>query len=102
MSVENVQIYNAGTAAVSKDGSLLEIKNSSINQVVYSGLMAYIKKPEYGSARIIADNIKFSGSKIFARAQKGNNIIVDGKEVEQENMNVKEFYDTIMKSGIRK
>ena len=47
MSVKNIQVYNAGTAAVSKDGSLLEIKNSHINQVVHAGLMAYIKKPEY-------------------------------------------------------
>jgi len=102
MSVKNIQVNNAGIAAASKDGSLLEIKNSHINQVKNAGLMAYIKKPEFGSARIIANNIKYSGSAAFARAEKGSEIIVDGKEVKQESMNVKELYDTIMKPGLRK
>ena len=102
MSAKNIHVNNAGTAAVSKDGSLLEIKNSHINQVLHAGLMAYIKKPEFGSARIIANKIKYSGSAAFARAEKGSEITVDGKEVEQENLNVKEFYDTIMRSNIRK
>jgi len=102
MSVKNIHVRNAGTAAVSKDGSFLEIKNSYIDQAVHAGLMAYIKKPEFGPARIIANNIKYSGSAAFARSEKGSEITIDGEEIEQENMDVKKFYDTIMRSGSRK
>jgi len=99
MSVKNIHVRKAGTAAVSKDGSLLEINNSYINQAVHAGLMAYIKKPEFGPARIIANNIKYSGSAAFARAEKGSEITIDGKEIEPENIDVKQIYDTIMRPG---
>ena len=102
MSVKNIHVRNTGTAVVSKDGSLLEIKNSYINQPVHTGLMAYIKKPEFGPARIIANNIKYSGSAAFARAEKGSEITIDGKEIEPQDMDVKKMYDTIMRSGSRK
>ena len=102
MSVKNIHVRKAGTAAVSKDGSLLEINNSYINQAVHAGLMAYIKKPEFGPARIIANNIKYSGSAAFARAEKGSEITSDGKEIEPENIDVKQIYDTIMRPGGQK
>jgi hypothetical protein len=102
MSVKNIHVRNAGTGAVSKDGSLLEIKDSYINQAVHAGLMAYIKKQEFGPARIVANNIKYSGSAAFARAEKGSEITVDGKKIGPQDMDVKKMYDTIMRPGNRK
>ena len=102
MSVKNIHVQNAGTAAVSKDGSLLEINNSFINQVLHAGLMAYMKKPEFGSARIIATDINYSGSAVFARVERGSEIVANGKEIKQEDLNVEQFYETFMRPGLPK
>ena len=59
--------------------------------------MAYIKKPEFGSARIKASNITFKGSSPSTRLQNGNSIIVDGKPLKGEKINVKQLYETLQK-----
>ena len=102
MRVENVFISNSGTGAASKDGSTLDIRNSEIKNIKTVGLMAYIKKPEYGGAKIVAKNIDFDAQVETARAQVGSNITIDGSSVEQIDLNVKEMYRTIMKPGLRK
>ena len=102
MNVSNVNIISAGTGAASKDGSTLTISNSKISNVQTVGLMAYIKKPEYGAATISAKQISFAESVTPARAQKGSSIMIDGVSIESENINVKEMYRTIMKPGLAK
>ena len=102
MRAENVDIQDAGTGAASKDGSELLINNSHIGDVNVVGLMAYIKKPEYGGARIIANQVEFDPGVQPARAQRDSQIVIDGKVVKTENINVKEMYQTIMKPGLRR
>ncbi|MBI5407867.1 MAG: CotH kinase family protein [Nitrospirae bacterium] len=102
MKAAHVIVESAGTGAASKDGSLLEISDSSVNQVVTAGLMAYIKKPEYGAASIDAGGLKFGDNVIHARAQKGSSITIDGAPVETEDVDVDQLYKTVMKKGFRR
>ncbi|MFQ5488807.1 MAG: hypothetical protein ACE5ET_10250, partial [Gammaproteobacteria bacterium] len=102
MIARKVSILGAGTAAASKDGSLLEISDSEIEAVRTAGLMAYIKKPEYGGPRIVAENLHFEHNLHAARAQKGSSIVIDGEAVQPEDINVKAMYETIMKPGLRR
>jgi len=100
MIATNIAIEHAGTGAASKDGSLLEISNSTINQAQVAGLLAYIKKPELGSASIKAKNITFAGSAPNARAQIGNQITIDGELIAEEVIDVENLYNTVMKAGL--
>ena len=102
MVATDVTIEHVGTGAASKDGSSLEIRNSTIKQVENAGLMAYVKKPEFGHARIEASNINFVGQIAQARVQKGSAVILDGTQVESEDVDVEQLYETTMKAGLRR
>ncbi len=101
MQASNLDIRQAGTAAASKDGSELLLKNTYIQGARIAGLMAYIKKPEYGPARIEAEHVVFDDVATPARAQKGSVILLDGKAVETVDLNVKQMYKTVMKKGLK-
>jgi CotH kinase protein/Right handed beta helix region len=100
MVVDSVLIKGVGTGAASKDGSSLEISDSEITDVKTAGLMAYIKKPEYGGASIVAKGMKFVEPIIPARVQVGSRVTIDGDQVATQAINVKQMYQTIMKPGL--
>ena len=97
----NLTIEDAATGAASKDGSSLTISESTIKNTKYFGLIAYAKKPEYGSASIDARNIKFEATEIRARVQKGSYLLLEGEQVKAEDMDVEQLYETIMKPGLK-
>jgi len=101
MVASSVTISQTGTGAASKDGSKLEIKDSTIEGAQVANLMAYMKKPEYGGATIDAENMQFVGDVVAARAQLGSRITIDGNAVESEDVDVKNLYKTVMKKGAR-
>ncbi len=53
MSAFNVTVDGAGAAAVAKDRSTLILDGADFKGVRVGHMMAYIKKPEYGPAKII-------------------------------------------------
>ena len=101
MLARELVIDKVGTAAASKDGSNLEILDSSIANVWNVGLMAYMKKPEYGGALIEARNIAYHGEAPSTVVQRGSNIVIDGETVSVQDIDVEELYKTIMKPGLR-
>jgi hypothetical protein len=102
MTANNVSIENVGTGAATKDGSYLKITGSSVKNPYHAGLMAYIKKAEYGPARVEANNLVFVGASSDVRVQRGSRITLNGKEIESEDVDVEALYKTIMKKGLRK
>jgi hypothetical protein len=88
-----------GTAAASKDGSHLVIDGMLIHDVVFAGLMAYTKKPEYGPASIKASNVDFKPSGPVGRVQTGSEIELDGDKLETEDLDVDLLYETVMRKG---
>lgn len=61
MTMANATIESAGAGAVAKDKSVLKIKDSQISNSRIAALMAYVKKPEYGSASIQAEGLVIEG-----------------------------------------
>ncbi len=102
MIAKNLKMTEIGVGAATKDGSFLEIKDSIINKPKLAGLMAYIKKEEYGPAQIEASNIEIIGTANTAKSQTGNSISLDGKPIPNEDINITSLYETIMKPGLRK
>jgi hypothetical protein len=101
MTASHVIIEDVGTGAASKDGSSLILSDSTIKNARIAGLMAYIKKPEYGPGKITAQDIVLDGLSIQARAQKNSLITIDGAPVPTEDVDVAELYKTVMKKGLR-
>ena len=102
LTADNVTIDKIGIGVASKDGSYLDISDSTISNADYAGLTAYIKKDAYGPASIEARNIIFNKNAFPIRAQKGSLITIDGIPVEGEEINVLQLGKTIMNRDKRK
>lgn len=100
MKATSIYIERSGTGVTSKDGSFLDISHSTIKQSKVAGMMAYIKKPEFGSASIEANNISFLGSAPETRLQNGSSIILDGKNLIEESIDVNQLYENFMRRGL--
>jgi len=85
-------INKAAIAVASKDGSHFEIIDSHIKNISNAGLMAYIKKKEYGPASLIARNLVFTNTPIESRIQKGNQGKLDDKLLPTVELDVRDLY----------
>ena len=68
------------------------ISDSKFSEIRKSGLMSYIKKPEYGSPEILAKNISIESTGDKFISQNGSKIIIDGVETSSVDLNVKNLY----------
>ena len=101
LQASGLDIDGVGTGAASKDASVLKLTSSKIHNARVAGLMAYIKKPEFGPGRIIASTVEFGDGFEKARVQKGSSISIDENEIETVDIDVKDMYKTVMKKGLR-
>ena len=46
------------------------------------GLVAFVKKPEYGPASITAENLKMKRNMIFHQIEEGSVLVLNGKTIE--------------------
>jgi hypothetical protein len=102
MTASRLIIESVGTGAATKDGSYLDIKDSSIKDAHNAGLMAYVKKAEFGPGRINGDKLSFNGTAAEAVAQRGSDIVLNGNRIASVDLDVKELYQTVMKPGLRR
>ena len=96
LKASEVDINNVAIGVASKDGSQLFISDSKFTDIKKAGLMAYIKKPEYGPAKISANALEIHSTEKRAIAQKGNKITIDGIEIPSAELNVKELYTSVV------
>ena len=72
VDVKSVDIDGGGVGIAGKDNSELTVDGAAIRNVSFAGLMAYMKKPEYGGR---APNGRGKKKK-FAKIENGNRRIV--------------------------
>ncbi len=101
MTAENIDMQTVGTGAAAKDASTLSLSNARINGASFAGLTAYVKKPEYGPARIEANDVTMTNTETAALAQTGSAVVIDGSAVETRDVNVDALYDTVMRKGLK-
>ena len=101
MTATSITVNGAGTGAAAKDASILQIADSRINNASFAALTAYIKKPEYGPAQLIADNVEIGETDTRSIVQTGSKVTIDGVEAETEDVDVDALYETIMRPGLR-
>ena len=88
-----IDIDGAGIGVASKDSSEVVISSSVIKGARIAGFMSYVKKREYGPARIDGIDIKIDNTVIQSRAQLGSYVMLKGIRTSEENINVKGLYD---------
>ena len=98
--IENITVQNSTVGVASKDGSYATVKNSFISDSTLSHLMAYIKKPEYGPAKIDAFGTQFNGDSNFI-SQRGSEIFIDAVLQDSEEIDIDNLYKTLMKPGLK-
>ena len=101
MTARGLTMLKVGTAAAAKDGSSLTISDSVIDGAQFVGLTAYIKKPEYGAGKIMANGIEFRNTDQAALVQTGNSVVIDGQPWPTKDVDVDALYETIMYKGLR-
>lgn len=81
LNVENCEIENANIGVASKDLSLVSLNKITMNNTVY-GLVAFVKKPEYGPAKIEIENLKMKKNIVFHQIELGSILELNGKTIE--------------------
>lgn len=86
-------IVSAAIAAASKDRSTLTLNNTTVDHVDHFVLTAYIKKPEFGAATIIANDLRYTaGIPAKHLAQTSCAITIDGTKVPTKDIDVGALY----------
>ena len=104
LRASGLEIREVMVGVASKDGSALELSDARFESVQLAALMAYVKKPVYGSSRIQARDLDFTllAEDARARVQTGCSIELDGAVIESEALDVDELYETVMRPGLRR
>jgi len=101
LQAEKINIVDAGSAVVSKDASEVTLKDISIKGSRLASLMTYMKKPEYGPSKLVAQNVMIEGGQRQTLAQEDTELVLNGKKVKTEKVDVDNLYKTVMKSGLK-
>lgn len=90
--VKNVRIEVSVIGLASKDLSLIEVKDTKVDNCTYA-LVILQKKPEFGPAQIVADNVTLKNNVKDFTIEKNSFLIFNGKKIEGFERNLKEkFY----------
>lgn len=81
LTVNNCRISGAHIGVASKDQSELKLSQISMDKTEY-GLLAFVKKPEYGPARITIDDLKMKDVVVSYQIEEGSFLRLNGKIVE--------------------
>ena len=80
---EHIEIRGAVTGVASKDLSFAELKHVNFSQIQGSVLMAYIKKDEYGPAKIVCNECSIDTASPEIASQQTSEIILNGTKISQ-------------------
>jgi hypothetical protein len=80
LNVTDCKISRAHIGIASKDQSQLEVRRITIDKADY-GIMAFVKKPEYGPATINIDDLKMKRVIIFHQIEEGSTLTLNGKVI---------------------
>jgi hypothetical protein len=97
VKISDVNIENVSIGVASKDGSKVTLSGTTFSGIKKAGLMAYIKKTEYGPAEIVAESLVFNSTDKKFITQKGNRVVIDGVEAPTNDLDVKSLYSTEVK-----
>lgn len=92
ITLQNIHIQNVSIGIASKDLSVVLADTITMDTAKVAGLAAYIKKPQYGPATIMATNVKFLNTERFAINQTNNKLHVNKEAIPSEDIDVDSLY----------
>ena len=95
--IENVIIENSLVGIAVKDSSKVKGNDINFSNINIANVMTYIKKDYFDGSKVNLSNIKFSKD-LFIN-QKNSSLIVNERNIQPENLDVKKLYKTVMKSN---
>ena len=95
--IENVIIENSLVGIAVKDSSKVKGNDINFSNIEIANVMTYIKKDYFDGSKVNLSNIEFSKD-LFIN-QKNSSLIVNERIIQPENLDVKELYETVMKSN---
>ena len=90
MTANKVEIKNAAIAIASKDMSEMILNNINIHESEV-GLAVFQKKPEFGPASIIANNLKMNTTELPYLIEKKSLVVIDGIRMKSDKSNIKDI-----------
>ncbi len=87
LKVDDCKIKQANIGIASKDLSQLELKGIEIDGAAY-GIMAFVKKPEYGPATVKINDLKMRNVVIPHQIEEGSLLIFNGKKIAGKERNL--------------
>jgi len=93
VSISDSTIENTSIGIASKDLSEVTADNLIITNARITGLAAYVKKTQYGSAYLNADNIQFNNTPQSVLCQTDSVLILSGTYIECIDIDVESLYD---------
>ncbi len=100
LHIEDVRFNNVNFGLVSKDDSTVRAMRITAQNIKHHALMSYSKKPIFGGARLYASDltcIEFECSDKYI-VELGSALMIDGVVINPEKLDVKNLYQTVMKS----
>ncbi|WP_297088490.1 CotH kinase family protein [uncultured Draconibacterium sp.] len=89
LNITECIIDKANIGVASKDMSELELDRIEMSHIVY-GLVAFVKKPEYGAAQITINNLRMKNNMIFHQIEEGSVLILNGEKIYGREKNIAE------------
>ena len=81
LDVSNCSVDGANIGIAAKDLSIVRASKIEINEVVY-GVVAFVKKFEYGPATVTIDDLKLKNKLVFHQIEEGSTFVLNGKTIE--------------------
>jgi len=98
--VKNTKLNNANFGIVAKDATKIIAADVLASNIKHHALMSYSKKSIFGSAELIVSNFVCEDHKCNQKisVEEGSKLVVNGKKLFGDQLDVKNLYRTIMKS----
>jgi hypothetical protein len=94
LRARELRVESSGIGVASKDGSRSFVDDSRFEKIGRVALAAYVKKPLFGPAELVAEKVEIDARSRSALAQLGSRVSIDGTEVPPEPLDVAELYDS--------
>ncbi len=98
--VKNIQLNKANFGIVAKDATKITASLITAKDITHKVLMSYCKKSIFGAAQLYANDFKCLDKDCNQKltAETGSLLVVNGEQLTSKELNIKNLYNTIMKS----
>jgi hypothetical protein len=92
LTAGRIRIDGAYVAIAAKDGSTALLGASEVSRIDGIAFMSYVKKPEYGPARLIVRNTEARGAGLESVRTESCELTIDGRAISPRTLDLERLY----------